>query len=366
MDLINKINSSQRREVIDEDKRIHKRALDAEFAFVERIGEDSLPPNSDDRRIVFTVNKYISDIKNSLDGTYEETKDLKESGERYIVFSLGPTIPKWNELVLYLKTYNPTERLSNKDYEEIWANINEAILPSAYQVLNYYQVLSDELQADRAVARRGRRRDEDVLFQEFDALNKLISNIENRNFTKIESAISEEVKEKLTKSQPSKKAVPILAPYADRFAKAIQKIRETLSASYLDLINEDIADDVFEDAEAVILKQASDIFKDEFKIDVTEEQIRNIFREIEQENAGEDVALGIRNLFGDDVGWGKPKKGKGKTAVKNKKKMGDDELQINMEVVDKIKDGKHLNKMKKANKALALPFDDSNDSNYLK
>ena len=56
-----KMRENQRREVIDEAKKVSKRALDSQFAFLKRVGESSLPPTALDKRVVFSIDKYILD-----------------------------------------------------------------------------------------------------------------------------------------------------------------------------------------------------------------------------------------------------------------------------------------------------------------
>jgi len=176
---MNFLDSIQRREIIDEDKKISKRALDSEFAFIKRVGEDSLPPTQLEKRVGFSIMKYIQQIGVNLEGSYNEAKIEKEKGERYIVFDLGLSVNIWNELVVYMKNYKPAERLSTKDYTEFWTELNDNILPLSENILNLYEDIKEDL----AKTKVGRPKKEGVVFVDKKNLIDLIHKIETKNLS---------------------------------------------------------------------------------------------------------------------------------------------------------------------------------------
>lgn len=248
MDLINKINSAQRQEVIDEDKKIYKRALDSEFAFVRRIGEDSLPPSSVDKRVGFSINRYIQEIKNNLEGALLSVQEDIANDKKVINFDIGSTINYWNELIIYMKSYRPMERLTNKDINDFWQLISETLLPIIYQLDAEYEeqkimyqfgpeadaemaqedisvstglsTLQSRMRGDES-SRFGPPTEESsttvsdfesglgkVIFPEYYGFKQLQNNIENRNLSIIKPFIKEEFKNIVSKKVPTLKSVP--------------------------------------------------------------------------------------------------------------------------------------------------------------
>lgn len=315
MDLVNKINSAQRREVIDEDKRIHKRALDSEFAFLKRIGEDSLPPTKLDKRTLFNIYKLIEEVGVQLDVALEqiytqlqpykneETGDYNEPPEDFILnIDLGKTISKWNNLVYYLKSFSNTNTLSPAEYQDLWDKIDERLLSQANTINNFQTYYNSYLF-------------DDIEFKDF------LQYLYDRNLSPI---------------------IPHIVG-----AETAREIRGIQGESFETPQQQ-------EENRIARERQRMATIGDELRTGLQRRgRIQEGMRQAEQQQG---LPAGFLEPMG--LGLGKPKK--------SKKKMDEDEMQINIEVSDKIKDGKHQKNMKKAFKNLALPFDDSMDSNYLK
>jgi hypothetical protein len=372
---MNFLDSIQRREVIDEDKKIHKRALDSEFAFIKRIGEDNLPPSSVDRRVAFTISNYIQEIAQNLEGSYNEASRDEQKGEKYVVFDLGQAVDDWNKLVTYMKFYRPAERLSAKDYSEFWQELSERVLPLTYQIDNLY----NQIQARLGVPKRGRPANEGVVFVDQPILKELQNRIESQNLSIINTSATLSKSQTQALAQAKGQAIPvdILEEMTKRAKEAIeQKLGDELQAFFQD-------PDDFEDLdkkEKSLYRRAKTILK-KLKIPDTDEFIRKIFTDIaddisvvypfvdededdEDEDEDEDEE-GQGGVF--DAEYEVEEEGNGKPKRKNKKKMGEDELQLDIE----FKDAKGLvdldKKMKKPEKKKSyMLYDDSRDSNYLK
>jgi len=354
---MNFLDSIQRREVIDEDKKIHKRALDSEFAFIQRVGEESLPPSQMDKRVGFSIMKYIQQIGVNLEGAYNEAKRDDEKGERYIVFDLGLAVNFWNEMVIYMKNYRPAERLSAKDYAEFWTELTDNILPLCHNILNLYE----EVKSSIGVGKRGRPRNEGVVFVDKINLEDLIERIESKNLSTINTIAS--IIPKATQQAPQQ------APQAP--AVDIAEIKEAIEAKLGDELysffhNPDEFDDI-EKEERRLYRKTRTILK-KLKVDDSDEAIREIFTDIaddmdivypfvdEEEEEQDDEEDEGEN----EEGAGKPKR------RMNKKKMGEDELQLEIEFKDAKGQEYNDKKMKKAERKKQMLYDDSKDSNYLK
>jgi hypothetical protein len=432
MDLINKINSAQRQEAIDEDKKISKRALDSEFAFVKRIGEDSIPPSNTDKRVGFSINRYIQEIKNNLEATLlnvqEDLAQERKQEKKVVSFDIGKTINLWNELVIYMKSYRPMERLTNKDITDFWELASENLLPLIYQIdaeFDTQKVLFDATGAEESsrsevsgstgystLASEMRRAYEDeeneapedvdtstfsglgdVIFPEYPSFKKLQNYIENKNLSLI-SSVQPQFKELAMQRAPTLKSVPSreavlaqerrnleearrragvevlrrgqaregLPAYADERMDAVRQIESSLRDRWMDLQRMDISRRERERVERALIAQARD-FLDEVGAD--REVIENLIQRLEVVGP-EDAQLGAPpagGLFGPDEGWGKPRKNK----RVSKKKMGDDEVQLEIEFEDKKQLNHNDKSMKKpVKKKYMVAFDDSKDSNYLK
>jgi len=355
---MNFLDSIQRREVIDEDKKIHKRALDSEFAFIQRIGEDTLPPTQLDKRVGFSIMRYIQQIANNLQGAYDDASAEQEKGERYIVFDLGSAISVWNELIIYMKTYRPAERLSTKDYDEFWTELNDNVLPIANNIL----ILYDEIKSSIGVGKKGRPRNEGVVFVDKKNLTDLIGRIENKNLSTINTIASIVPQPQKAPQVPQ----PPQAPAVD-----IAEIKEAIEAKLGDELysffhNPDEFDDI-EKEERRLYRKTRTILK-KLKVDDSDEAIREIFTDIaddmdivypfvdEEEEEQDDEEDEGEN----EEGAGKPKR------RMNKKKMGEDELQLEIEFKDAKGQEYNDKKMKKAERKKQMLYDDSKDSNYLK
>lgn len=305
MDLVNKINSAQRREVIDEDKRIHKRALDSEFAFVKRIGEDSLPPVGVEKYNIIKLNNLIQSLRGELEATSIEienilNKSIEERGvddegnsiglagetlssstskEALKYIDTGKAIIYWNNLVSLKKSFNMTE----KQVQELWDYLHQNIDPVLDELI--YKIEEIEI-----------FHPDTYELYDIKAVRKLQEFINNEQFN----------------------TIPAITKYSKEQIKALRDTR------------------------------ALEQFRDE-------EQIAHELGYVGEQPPEE----------GEEVNFN-PWEGMGKKRRKPKKKMDSDEFEINMEIHNKNMDKKQLNQMKKAIKKMPLPFDDGDDSNYLK
>jgi len=432
MDLINKINSAQRQEVIDEDKKIHKRALDSEFAFLRRIGEDSLPPSSVDKRVGFSINRYIQEMKNNLEGTLlsvkEEIAQEKKQEKKVINFDIGKTINLWNELVMYMKSYRPMERLTNKDINDFWQLITESLLPVMYQIDAEYedqQILFDATGAEEAsrsevsgstgyssLASRMRREYEDeedagapedvdtstfsglgeVIFPEYSSFKKLQNYIENRNLSVI-SLVEPRFKELAMQKAPYSKAVPsreaVLAQERRELVEARRRAGEEVLRRGQARERVPAYADERMDAVRQIERGLRDRWMDLQRADIArrdrEREERRLIAQarefLDEVGADREVIEGLiqrLEVIGpEEAQLGAPPAGglfgadegwgkPRKNKRRSKKKMGEDELQLEIEFEDKKHLNENDNKMKKPVKKLMMAFDDSRDSNYFK
>lgn len=321
MELIDKINSAQRREVIDEDKRIHKRALDSEFAFLKRIGEESLPKRGLEKYNIIKVDTFIQLIRSELEGINEDVQNLfqkfmvsQEEGSDFdstdaistsifdrVDTNSGKAILYWNQLTNLIKTYN----LSQADYKDIWDKIDDNIYPLVSDFVNKFE----EIQTFYP----------DVYnLHDIKEIYILKNYIDNKHF---------EIIPVVTVSTQYKRPTQ-----GESFETPQQQEENRIARE----------------------RQRMATIGDELRTGIQRRgRIQEGMRQAEQ---AQGLPAGFYEPLG--LGLGKPKK--------SKKKMDEDELEITMEVSNKIKDGKHQKNMKKAFKNLALPFDDSMDSNYLK
>ena len=329
---MNYLDSIQRREAIDEDKKIHKRALDSEFAFLKRIGEDTLPIKKLDQRALFNISKMIEDCAVELDGisvelstfinpiSYWTPEQGEFTGQTYLYLEFGKVVKYWNILVSYIKNFLNSNTLSPKEVNDIWDLIDERIGKNVYEI----QSMVNYLEFDETIPEGI-----ELKFPERSDLNQLYDFIEYKNLS------------------------PIITSTSEGFIRSVMgKAFETPEQALLNRQTREQAEAREQGHQA---RQAIERFRPELAHGL-ERRARTMER-MRQAEREQGLPEGFIEPLG--LGLGKPKR-------KSKKKMDTDEFEINIECHNKNMTTKQLKEMKKALKKMPLPFDDGDDSNYLK
>lgn len=302
---MNYLDSIQRREAIDEDKKIHKRALDSEFAFIKRLGEDTLPPVGVEKYQIVKLTNLIQQLRGELEGTLIQISNIlngfnsnviedgttqsyssSESVKALKYLDTGKAIIDWNNFVALKKTFNMSER----QIQELWDYIHQNLDP-IFTDLFYKLDEIDTFYPDT------------YELYDIKALEKLKEYVDNKQFNTI---------------------------------PALGKI----TPDEVDLIR---------------MRREEERVRDE----------ENRARELRRIRAIEGYRGEQPPEDGEELNFN-PWEGFGKKRRKPKKKMDTDEFELNIEVHNKNMDKKQLKEMKKAIKKMPLPFDDGDDSNYLK
>jgi len=329
---------------------------------------------------------------------------------------------------MYMKSYRPMERLTNKDINDFWQLITESLLPVMYQIDAEYedqQILFDATGAEEAsrsevsgstgyssLASRMRREYEDeedagapedvdtstfsglgeVIFPEYSSFKKLQNYIENRNLSVI-SLVEPRFKELAMQKAPYSKAVPsreaVLAQERRELVEARRRAGEEVLRRGQARERLPAYADERMDAVRQIERGLRDRWMDLQRADIArrdrEREERRLIAQarefLDEVGADREVIEGLiqrLEVIGpEEAQLGAPPAGglfgadegwgkPRKNKRRSKKKMGEDELQLEIEFEDKKHLNENDNKMKKPVKKLMMAFDDSRDSNYFK
>lgn len=320
---MNTFDNIQRREVIDEDKKIHKRALDAEFAFIKRLGEETLPATELDKRAEFNLIRAIEDVALQIANVQEDLSPYADRAERgedvgTVNIILYGTVKYWNILVGYIKSFINLNRLSQAQYEEIWQKIDSRITSG----VNYIS---------------------DIILY-FDSKNIEYKFPENAEFELLYDYLQD------------RNLSPIVVQKREPSRRKIEKSFETIAQKNARLRQEG------EELQQALAQQQAELEQQQAEADAIQQDVD------ENENVVEEPpAAPAPPPPPPKPKRGRPPKkkaGEGKPR-QMKKRMGDDDNELNIISFDSHKTKDHLNHMKKAEKKAPLTFNDSNDSNYL-
>jgi hypothetical protein len=330
---MNTFDNIQRREVIDEDKKIYKRSLDIDFSFLKRLGEDTLPSTDLDKRTEFNIIRAIEDVALQISAVGEFLAPIVDADPNTVgkvVINLGATIKYWNILIGYIKSFVNLNRLSQSQYEDIWKKIDSRITSGVNFIedaISYFNATNIEYE-----------------FPEKEEFELLYNYLQDRNLS------------------------PIVVQKAEASRRPIEKSFESIAQRDARLRQEEQ-----EQARALAEHQAE-----------LERQQAEAIQQAVEENIIEEpafppllpgVAHAAQGAIAAQAAQAPPKprrgrppkpkpEGKGKPK-QMKKKMGDDDNELNIISFDSRKTKEHLNNMKKPEKKMSLLYNDSNDSNYL-
>jgi hypothetical protein len=330
---MNTFDNIQRREVIDEDKKIYKRSLDIDFSFLKRLGEETLPSTDLDKRTEFNIIKAIEDVAVQIAGVGEELSRIVDANPDEVGkvdINLGPTIKYWNILVGYIKSFVNLNRLSQAQYEDIWQKIDSRITSGVNFIadaITYFDGVNIEYE-----------------FPEKEEFELLYNYLQDRNLSPIVIQLTE------ANRRPIEKSFESIAQRDARLRQEEQQLQRELVEHQAELEQQQ--------AEAEEIQQA-----------VEEPAFQPLLPGVAHAAQGAIAAQAAqaaqappkpkrgRPPKNKPVGEGKPKQ--------MKKKMGDDDNELNIISFDSRKTKEHLNNMKKPEKKMPLLFNDSNDNNYL-
>jgi len=330
---MNTFDNIQRREVIDEDQKIYKRSLDIDFSFLKRLGEDSLPSTDLDKRTEFNIIKAIEDVGVQIDGVGEDltkiinAEDPDEVGK--VDINLGPTVKYWNILVAYIKSFVNLNRLSQSQYEDIWKKIDSRITSGVNFIedcISYF--IGNNIEYE---------------FPESQEFELLYNYLQDRNLSPIITYAE-------TNRKPIEKSFESIAQRDARLRQEEQELAQALAEHQGELEQQQA------EAEAVQQAVEEPAFQPPLQ-GVAHAAQGAIAAQAAQAAQAPPKPKRGRPPKNKPVGEGKPKQ--------MKKKMGDDDNELNIISFDSRKTKEHLNNMKKPEKKKLLLFNDSNDSNYL-
>lgn len=393
---MNYLDSIQRREAIDEDKKIHKRALDSEFAFIKRIGEDTLPISKLDKRAIFNISKMIEDCAIELDGVALDVNSFVEelatwrpdqgeyTGKKTLSIGLGKVVKYWNILVSYIKNFLNSNTLSPKEVEDIWNLIDERIGKNIYDIQSMINYLDFDSNLPEDI---------EVDFPERNEFNQLYDYLEYKNLSPIQTSTSEGfIRRPLTTSFETPEQAEFNRQEAERqqalnARQTIEKYRRGLIPKLQERVAQkrhplfgNLTDLTYTGDENQFINTNLPHFTDDqirdgyyyYKYLRDEALAKNDISKARQEQHRIDLLMPrLDDIFSRPENiYPEPEEihpvGLGKNKRKSKKKMDSDEFELNIEINNKNMDKKQLNQMKKALKKMPLPFDDGDDSNYLK
>ena len=335
---MNFLETIQRRDAIDEDKKLSKRVLDNNFTFIKNLSEETQPPSQFDKRTEFNILKMIEQLGNEANELYAKL-DLDygryENGDiDNININVGSIIYHWNVLVSYIQSFVQLNRLSQREYEELWSKIDDRVYGNIKDVSDYIEVLNiDKIK---------------FTFDLKDEFNKLTEYLDNQNLSTIGTAT------KGNTFRPSKDTSQMV------FESPEQKEFNRLTREAVAEQEERLAREQLEAQKALRKKMLSDRTRPAREARMRKIQERRAREAVQEEMPALEVVPAINPEFNPYEGFGKKKR-------MNKKKMDEDVLQIEMEIKQK-KDLNHNNKVmeQKVNKAKNFLYNDSNDSGYLK